>query len=289
MQDPVPYRAPMTNRALVLGAGGVTGVAWELGVLAGLADAGIDLSAADLYVGSSAGSVVATMLTSGVDLDEQYARQLAPPTGEPTARLGIGNILRWAWAGVGTRDARKIRARIGALALRATTMPEAERRQLIESRLPTHDWPRQRLLVTAVDAVSGEFVVFERNSGVSLVDAVGASCAVPGVWPPVTINGRRYIDGGVRSPANLDLASGCDRIIAITPITRAFRAAAGVARQAAALGVPVAVVAPDRAARRAIGRNVLDPARRAAAARAGREQAARIASPVAEVWAPASV
>jgi NTE family protein len=289
MQDPVAYRAPMTNRALVLGAGGVTGVAWELGVLAGLADAGIDLSAADLYVGSSAGSVVATMLTSGVDLDEQYARQLAPPTGEPTARLGIGNILRWAWAGVGTRDARKIRARIGALALRATTMPEAERRQLIESRLPAHDWPRQRLLVTAVDAVSGEFVVFERDSGVSLVDAVGASCAVPGVWPPVTINGRRYIDGGVRSPANLDLASGCDRIIAITPITRAFRAAAGVARQAAALAVPVAVVAPDRAARRAIGRNVLDPARRAAAARAGREQAARIASTVAEVWAPASV
>jgi NTE family protein len=279
----------MTNRALVLGAGGVTGVAWELGVLAGLADAGIDLSAADLYVGSSAGSVVAAMVTSGVSLDEQYAGQLAPPTGEPTARLGIGNILRWAWAGLGTRDARTVRARIGALALRATTMPEADRRLVIENRLATHDWPRQRLLVTAVDAVSGEFVVFERDSGVSLVDAVGASCAVPGVWPPVTINGRRYIDGGVRSPANLDLASGCDRVVAITPITRAFRAAAGVARQAAALAVPVAVVAPDRAARRAIGRNVLDPARRAAAARAGREQAARVASTVAEVWAPNSV
>jgi NTE family protein len=279
----------MTSRALVLGAGGVTGVAWELGVLAGLADAGIDLSAADLYIGSSAGSVVATMVTSGVSLDELYAGQLVPPTGEPTARLGIGNILRWAWAGVGTRDARKIRARIGALALRATTMPEAERREVIAHRLPANDWPRQRLLVTAIDAVSGEFVVFERDSGVSLVDAVGASCAVPGVWPPVTINGRRYIDGGVRSPANLDLASGCDRIVAITPITRAFRAAAGVARQAAALAVPLVVVAPDRAARRAIGRNVLDPARRAAAARAGREQAARVASTVAEVWAQASV
>jgi NTE family protein len=279
----------MTSRALVLGAGGVTGVAWEIGVLAGLVDAGIDLSDADLYVGSSAGSVVAAMLTSGVSLDEQYAEQLAPPTGEPTAHLGVANILRWAWAGVGTRDARKIRARIGALALRATTMPEAERRQVIEQRVPTRDWPRQRLLITAVDAVSGEFVVFERDSGVSLVDAVGASCAVPGVWPPVTIGGRRYIDGGVRSPANLDLASGCDRVVAITPITRAFRAAAGVARQAVALGVPVAVVAPDRAARRAIGRNVLDPARRAAAARAGRDQAARIASTVADVWGRASV
>src|SRR2546429_3036499 len=88
----VPYRPPMTTRALVLGGGGVTGVAWELGVLAGLTDAGIDLSAADLYVGSSAGSVVATMVTSGISLDEQYAGQLAPPNGEPTARLGIGNI-----------------------------------------------------------------------------------------------------------------------------------------------------------------------------------------------------
>jgi NTE family protein len=279
----------MTSRALVLGGGGVTGVAWELGILAGLADAGIDLSTADLYVGSSAGSVVATMVTSGISLDELYAGQLAPPAGEPTARLGVGNILRWAWAGVGTRDAQKVRARIGALALRATTMPEAERRQVIAHRLPARDWPRQRLLITAVDAASGEFVVFERDSGVSLVDAVGASCAVPGVWPPVTINGRRYIDGGVRSPANLDLASGCDRVVAITPITRALRAAAGVARQAAALAVPVAVVAPDRVARRAIGRNVLDPARRAAAARAGREQAARVAPTVAEIWAPASV
>lgn len=279
----------MTKRALVLGAGGVTGVAWEVGILAGLAEAGVDLSAADLFVGSSAGSVVSAMVTSGVDLEELYAGQLAPPVGEVTARLGAATILRWAWANYGSRDAQRARARIGALALRATTMPEADRRQVIEQRLPTDDWPGQRLLVTAVDAISGEFVVFDRNSGASLLDAVGASCAVPGVWPPVTINGRRYIDGGVRSPANLDLAAGCDRVVAITPITRGFRAAGGVARQAAKLAVPVAVVAPDREARQAIGRNVLDPARRAAAARAGRAQGTRVAPAVAEVWAPASV
>lgn len=279
----------MTERALVLGAGGVTGVAWEIGILAGLAEAGVDLSAADLLIGSSAGSVVSAMVTSGVDLEELYAGQLAPSTSEVTARLGIANILRWAWANYGSRDAQRARARIGALARRATTMPEAERRRFIEQRLPTHDWPHQRLLVTAVDATSGEFVAFDRDSGVSLVDAIGASCAVPGVWPPVTIDGRRYIDGGVRSPGNLDLAAGCDRVVAITPITRGFRAAGGVARQAAQLAAPVAVVAPDRAARQAIGRNVLNPARRAAAARAGRAQAHRAAQTVAKVWDTASV
>jgi NTE family protein len=148
------------------------------------------------------------------------------------------------------------------------------------------EWPQRRLLVTAVDAESGEFVVYDRDSGVSLVDAVGASCAVPGVWPPVTIAGRRMIDGGVRSVANADLAAGCERIVVIAPISSGGGRIRSVAAQAAALrdSAEVLVISPDRDARQAFGRNVLDPARRAPAARAGHAQAAAVAAAAAAAW-----
>jgi NTE family protein len=140
--------------------------------------------------------------------------------------------------------------------------------------------------VTAADAVSGEFVAFDRDTGVGLVDAVGASCAVPGVWPPVTIGDRRYIDGGIRSATNADLAAGADRVVVIAPVNAGGGPIRRLAGQVAALRrtAAVAVVRPDRAARRAIGRNALDPARRAPAARAGRAQAATVAAAVAQVW-----
>ena len=273
------------SRALVLGGGGVTGVAWEIGVLAGLAEAGVDLAAADLVVGTSAGSVVAAQLTSGIPVEDMYARQLAGPGAEVAARMRTGALLRWLAALVTTRDPVKARVRIGRLALRARTMPEAERRAVIEARLPVRDWPPRRLLITAVDAVSGEFRAFDRDSGVSIVDAVGASCAVPGVWPPVTIDGRRWIDGGARSAANVDLAAGCERVVVLAPLAGGIGPAPGVGRQARELrGASVAVVSPDAAAKQAIGRNVLDPARRGPAARAGREQAARAAAAVAATW-----
>jgi NTE family protein len=276
----------MTSRALVLGGGGVTGIAWELGILAGLAEQGIDLTTADLIVGTSAGSVVGAIVTSDEPLETAYERQLAPAAAEKAARISRGVLLRWAGAAL-TRDERRARAKIGAMALAAMTVSEEERREIIAARLEGKDWPTaQRLLVTAVAADDGEFVAFGPESGVSLVDAVGASCAVPGVWPPVTVNGRRYIDGGARSPANVDLADGCDAVVVIAPISVAFRRAMRVAAQLAALpaGTRRVLVMPDAAARAAIGRNVLDPARRAVSARAGRAQAARVAPTVRAVW-----
>ncbi|MGH3124332.1 MAG: patatin-like phospholipase family protein, partial [Streptosporangiaceae bacterium] len=158
---------------------------------------------------------------------------------------------------------------------------------VIASRVPSEEWPARRLLITAVDAVTGEFTPFTEASGVSLVDAVGASCAVPGVWPPVSMAGRRWIDGGIRSPANADLAAECQRIVVLAPIPRGMRAASAVATQAAGLtraGRAVAVVSPDQAAVAAIGRNVLDPARRAPAARAGHAQAEAALDRVGTVW-----
>jgi len=275
----------MAKRALVLGGGGVTGVAWEIGMLTGLAAAGVDLTGADVVIGTSAGSVVGALVTTGVDLPTLYASQLAPPTAEIPARLGLATILRWAWVAAGRRDERRARARIGAMALAARTVPEADRRAVIAARLHGASWPERRLLVTAVDARTGEFVVFDRDQGVDLVDAVGASCAVPCVWPPVTIGDRRYVDGGVRSPVNADLAAGCDRVVVIAPVTASFAPTTRIGRQIAGLGARVALIQPDQAAKRAFGRNVLDPARRAPAARAGQAQARAESARVAEVWA----
>ena len=277
----------MTDRALVLGGGGITGIAWELGLLAGLAERGIDLTGADLVVGTSAGAVVGAQIATGVDVEERYAAQLAQPTGELAAALDKGTMLRLGLAMIGRPDAQRVRARIGKLALRASTVPEAERIRVIGERLPVHEWPERELRITAVDAHTGEFVVFDRDAGAPLVEAVAASCAVPGIWPPVTTAGRRFIDGGVRSPVNADLAAGFPRVVVIAPVVRGIGPLVGVDAHVAALradGSRVTVVSPDAAAVTAIGRNVLDPARRAPSARAGRAQAAAAAEAVAEVW-----
>ena len=270
----------------MLGGGGVTGIGWELGLLAGLAETGIDLTSPDLVLGTSAGSIVGAQILSGVSIDDLYAEQLTEPTREIPARISAGTLARFVIASLWPGDARRGRAYLGRAALRARTVPEAQRRAVIEARLPSPSWPERRLLITAVDAETGEARVFDRDSGVALTDAVAASCAVPIVWPPMTINGRRYMDGGVRSIANADLAAGCDRVVVLAPVTFALRRSNRIAIQLSALGPGVRseVVSPDAQAREAIGRNVLDPAQRAASARAGRRQAGSLASAVRAVW-----
>lgn len=275
--------------ALVLGGGGITGIAWEIGLLAGLAEAGTDLRGADLVVGTSAGSVVGAQVAGGVDLEEMYARQLLPATGEKAARLNRATLAQFGWALLRSRGRDvDFRRRVGALALAAEkagmTPSEQERLDVIGARLAGTQWTEQKLVITAVDAETGEFRPFDRDSGVSLLHAVAASCAVPGVYPPVTIDGRRYVDGGMRSAANADLAAGYDRLVVLAPIPRGIGPMASVDAQVSGLVARVAVVSPDADSRKAIGRNVLDPVAREPSARAGRAQAAGVAARVAEVW-----
>jgi NTE family protein len=275
--------------ALVLGGGGITGIAWEIGVLAGLADAGVDLTGADLVVGTSAGSVVGAQITSGGELPALFERQLETPTEERLARLTRSTLARYAWAMLRTRGRDEdFRRRVGAVALAAEkaglTPSEQERLDIIGSRLVGQEWPRRPLRLTAVDAHSGEFRVFDRDSGVPLVQAVAASCAVPGVYPPVTIDGHRYIDGGMRSAANADLAEGYDRLVVLAPIARGIGPMTSVDAQVTAMVARVAVVSPDADSRTAIGKNVLDPAARAASARSGRAQAVTVVDQIADVW-----
>ncbi|MEU4730831.1 patatin-like phospholipase family protein [Streptomyces sp. NPDC023588] len=277
------------DTALVLGGGGLTGIGWECGILYGLAREGVDLTTADLVVGTSAGSVVGAQLTSGLlSVQELYERQLGDARGEPVARIGAGVIARYALAMARSRSATDYRQRVGALALAAATGEESQRREVLAARLVSHAWPQRRFVVTAVDALSGDLKAFDGESGGGLVDAVSASCAVPGVWPPVTVDGRRFIDGGVRSATNADLAAGYARVVIIAPVSLGSGLVPAPAAQAARLreaGSKVLLITPSAAARKAIGRNVLDPARRDPAARAGLAQAAAHASEARAVWA----
>ncbi len=264
------------STALVLGGGGVAGIAWELGVLESLARAGVDLTTADRIIGTSAGAAVGAQLRTGESLDSLCARQLVPPheSAELQVESSLDSLIeQFAACFEGSPDEVEVRRRLGAVALGAPTVDERDRLAVIESRLSSHEWSERELLVTAVDALTGEFVVFDRNSGVPLVSAVAASCAVPGVWPPVTIGATRYIDGGVRSGTNADLAAGCDVVVIIAPFPGGFGPTAEVEVDALrAGGAIVELIAADEGAIAAFGTNVLDPATRAPSLREGRRQ-----------------
>lgn len=286
------------TKALVLGGGGTTGIAWEMGVILGLHDGGIDVIDAGLVVGTSAGSVVGAQITSGFPLEDLYGRQLQPleETKEQVVQLDMNALMQVFAAAIRAPDAQTARARIGAAALVVKTVPEEERLDIIASRLPVQEWPyKHRLVITSVDAQSGEWVKFDRDAGVSLALAVSASCAVPGVYPPATIGGHRYIDGGVRSGTNADIAKGYERVLilraetldvsALDPQhTTPFMAFEDELAELKRDGSRVMVITPDEASVAARGPNPLDSSRRAVSARAGRGQGRLLAESVRRFW-----
>ncbi|MEU5955824.1 patatin-like phospholipase family protein [Streptomyces sp. NPDC047525] len=272
----------MRGTALVLGGGGPVGGAWMTGVLAGLADAGIEPGRADTVIGTSAGAIFGSRLASGEPARELYERQLA---GEDRIDLKVSlpQTLRFLWAALGSRDPERSVRRLGRAALAAHTGPEAEVVDTVRGLLRgAVDWPRRTaLLITAVDASTGSVEAFDAaGSDLALLEAVAASCAVPLVWPPVTLAGRRWMDGGSRSTTNLQLARGYQRVLAVSPIPSAVGPHPSAQRQAAELaaeGADVTLLTPDPAARRAMGRDMTANARRADAARAGHRQATALA------------
>jgi NTE family protein len=280
------------KRALVLAGGGVAGIAWELGVLRGLRDVDPDLAArvigADLVIGTSAGSAVGAQVTSGVPLEDLYAAQLTEYSAEIEVELDM-DVLIARFAEVAARAGTPLQTRraMGELALDTRTVPESQRHAAIAARLPVPDWPDRDLRIPAVDAVSGEVSVFTRDSGVAMVDAVAASCAVPGVWPPVTIGERRYVDGGVRSLTNADLAAGCDRVLVLVPVLAdqpdpLLRLDEEIEELRPA---EVLVVYADAQSVAAFGTNPLSPLTRGPSAVAGRAVGRVRGAEVAEFWA----
>ncbi len=286
------------TKALVLGGGGTTGIAWEMGILLGLHDGGIEVIDANLIVGTSAGSVVGAQITSGLPLEDLYARQLQPleETKEQVVQFNMNELMHVFAAGIGAPDAQTARARVGTAALAAKTMPEQERLEIIASRLPVQEWSNtQRLIITTVDAETGAWVQFDRDAGVPLVLAVSASCAVPGVYPPITIEGHRYIDGGIRSGTNADIAKGYQRVLILraetldisaldpqhtTPVVT-FEDERTELEQS---GSQILVITPDEASTVARGPNALDSSRRAISAKAGYEQGRLLAENVRRFW-----
>jgi NTE family protein len=272
--------------ALVLGGGGITGIAWELGILHGLAEAGVDLTGADIVVGTSAGSVVGAQVTNGLPIADLYASQLEPADAELGGRLSRISALKLVPPYVLPGSGRDKLARVGRVATAAHAPGSADREGVIRSRLPVHEWPDRDLRVTAVDTDSGEFTVFTRDSEVDLVSAVAASCAVPTVWPPVAIDGRTYMDGGMRSTANVDVARGAERVVVLAPLPRSFSRKSSIRAQLERVGPRAwSVVDPDAEALAAFGRNLLDPSKRRAAAEAGLRQSRGLVEQIAAVWA----
>jgi len=291
-----PLLAASRRRAVVLGGGGATGNAWLIGVVAGLLEAGIDVTRADLLIGTSAGSTAAAQVTSASALDLLAAVLEEPVPQRPPAPRGAprpvtDQMERTARLIAAAADAADMRRRLGAAALElaeAAGESFTERwRATVLARLPSRTWPAQDLLITAVDAQTGEPVGFDRDSGIDLVDAVAASCSS---GPAYRIGDRRYIDGGYRANAdNADLAAGYDDVLVLSPFggrSRVPRAwGLDLASQVAELragGSRVEIVVPDD--ERFVGAQAMDLSLRPAAARAGREQARELADRIAALW-----
>lgn len=278
------------SQALVLGGGGPLARAWEVGVLSGLADAGLDLvTTADTVIGTSAGAIVASCLLGGADLEQMYQDQLVGQTTS-TGRMSPALAARLAWLMLRhRRDATGYRIAAAQFAAATPTKPVEQRRVEVARLITGDDWPRTPLVITAVDAATGELVALTRDSGIGLIDTVVASTAAPGINPLAKVGGRALIDGGIASVTNVGLAAGHDRVVVLAPFARGNGPIPGLNDEVAVLqsqtpGVEVTVIAPDRRARRAMGYNPMDASRATNVARAGRTQAESIFPGLAGTW-----
>ena len=290
------------ERALVLHGGGSAGNAWEIGVIAGLFDAGLDVTEADLIIGTSAGSTAAAQITNATPAELLAAILAAAPqprTGPVESdggRVPIGPVSdhmeRTSRIIAAAEDAADMRRKMGAAALELDAASDGSGqtrwRATVAARLPSQHWPQRTVLITTVDARTGEPVVFDRYSGVDLVDAVAASCAS---GPPYSIGDNRYIDGGYRRNENADLAAGYERVLVLSPLGGRTRTPldwgmhlAAQADELRAGGSRVETILPDSDSRNAFGSNMMDPSTRPPAARAGHNQGRALAEQLTEFW-----
>ncbi len=290
------------GRAVVLGGGGSTGNAWLIGVVAGLFDAGLDVTAADLTIGTSAGSTAAAQF-AGATPTELFAAILAAPQhangpdrsarGHAPAKPVADHLDRTGKIIASAVDAADMRRRLGAAAIEMDAGSDGSWqthwRATVAARLPGLRWPQRMVLITAVDADSGEPVVFDRHSGVDLVNAVAASCAS---GRPYQIGGNRYIDGGYRSNAeNADLAAGYGRVLVLSPFGGRTRTPLDwglhLATQVDALragGSGVETIFPDSDAEHMFGAHAMDLSLRPPAARAGYQQGSQMVEQLTAFW-----
>ena len=294
------------RRAVVLHGGGAAGNAWEIGVIAGLYAAGLDVTRADLIIGTSAGATAAAQITSDRRPPELFsdivdATSDRPPRAPQSSAIQVPlrpavDYMEVSSAIIAAAtDALDMRRRIGAAAreldARSDGSGQIRWRAIVAARLPSQHWPEQEVFITAVDADSGEPVVFDRRSGVDLVDAVAASCAIGFGVPPYTIGEHHYIDGGYRRNENADLAAGYERVVVLSPLGGRTRHPLEWGMQLAAQieellagGSRVEAVFPDSRSLEAFGFNMMDPSTRPSSARAGYDQGVAAAPRLSELW-----
>jgi NTE family protein len=263
----------------------------------------LDVTGADLIVGTSAGSTAAAQITSASPAELLAAvLDAAPPqrTGSPGPGSGpvsarpLANQLETTSAIIAASDdAADMRRRLGAWALEVAAASDRSRaehwRATVAARLPSQDWPTQRVLITAVDADTGQPVVFDRHSGVDLADAVAASTSSGIAYP---IGECHYIDGGYRSNAdNADLAAGHSRVLVLSPFGGRSRTPVAWGTHLAthvddlrARGSRVETVFPDDRSLTAFGANMMDASTRPPAARAGHDQGLAVAAQLLDLW-----
>jgi NTE family protein len=294
-----------SRTALVLGGGGSTGNAWLIGVIAGLFEAGLDVTKADLTIGTSAGATAAAQL-AGATPPELLAAILtaAPPqqAGRPVKSDGAraagrpvaDQLERFLRIIAASEDAADMRRRMGAAALERDAESDgswsAQWRATVGLRLPGQRWPERTVLITAVDAQTGEPIVFDRNSGVELVDAVAASTSGGGL--PYRIGDGLYIDGGYRTNAeNADLAAGYERVLVLSPFggKSLYPLEWGVqlapqVDELRARGSRVETIFPPSDAEHMFGTNAMNVSLRPAAAQAGFDQGVALAERVKGFW-----
>jgi NTE family protein len=268
------------GRALVLGGGGSAGNAWLIGVIAGLFAAGLDVTKADLVIGTSAGSTAAAQITSAspaellADILSAAPRRGTGPAGPDGGRIPIGpvadHMARTSEIIAAAHDPADMRRRLGAAALELDAASDGSGqtrwRATVAARLPSQRWPERTLLITAVDADTGV--------------------------PPYGIGGSRYIDGGYRrSSENADLAAGYEGVLVLSPLGGRTRAPldwgmhlAAQVEELRAGGSRVETVLPDSDSRDAFGANMMDLSRRPPAAQAGHDQGRALAGPLTDFW-----
>jgi NTE family protein len=283
----------MAKTALILGGGGVLGVSWETGLLAGLQQAGVDVTGADMIVGTSAGSIVATQVAQGYELPYLLQEHQTGDVGTKTPLdFDIPNMMavfaKWTSFTDMTPEAC---AEVGAMAMASKTSTEEEWIASFADFIQP-EWPDRDLRLCTVDAESGEFRYWTRDSGVDIRAAVASSCAVPGLLPCVHIDGHVYQDGGVRSGTSADLAAGYDNILIIAPIgvrddsidPLLGRITRSEADELRAQGSNVELVFPNQKTTDIMGINRMDSTKRGVTADAGVEQGLELANRLESAW-----
>ena len=261
--------------ALVLGGGGPQGIAWEAGMLAGWAEGWAALPGAHpdqplapllagRIIGTSAGAIVAAHLavrgavTALVEQQEHLLKADAPK-GPEVARF----LQAYFKARLFSRDTAGLRRSMGKSARKLALAGEGDYLAAFRrSYAPDGPWPTHcELLVTGIDAVTGELHIFRADGDTPLAVAVAASCSLPCAFPLVHVGEQAYMDGGIGSPTNTALAAGCDRVLILDALGGAFGSAAVLEKERKVLeaaGSHTLAFMPDAAVAQAIGKSFLD-------------------------------